>query len=148
MADHRAEQIVSAVVANVTGLTTTATRVYRGRVYPMQESEFPGLCVYLGDDSPSVPRQNVAFIDSDLTVNIDAYVKSSSAQIDSLLMTIRKEVTIALMASRSQGLSFVHDTEEGQTSEPQLNGEGDKPVAVLRMPWMFRYRRSVTDPSA
>lgn len=148
MADHRAEQIVARTVVTVTGLTTTGSRAYRGRAYPLQTANLPGLCVFQGPDRPQSDTSSYGFIDSDLTVYIDIYVKTVTSQVDTLLNQIRKELVIALSASYTQGLSFVIDTVEGDADEPDLNGESDQPVARLRTSWVFRYRRSRTDPSA
>lgn len=147
MADHRAEQIVVDVITTLTGLTTTGTNVFRGRVYPLQTANLPGLCVFQGPDRPQ-ETSSYTHIDSDLTVYVDIYVKSSTAQVDTLLNQIRKEVVIALSASYTQGLSFVIDTVEGDADEPDLNGDSDQPAARLRTSWVFRYRRSRSDPSA
>lgn len=148
MADHRAEQIVARTVVTVTGLTTTGMRVYRGRVYPLQTANLPGLCVFQGQDRPQSDTSSYNFIDSDLTVYIDIYVKSAASQVDTLLNQIRKELVIALSANYTQGLSFVIDTVEGDADEPDLNGDSDQPTARLRTSWIFRYRRSRSDPSA
>ena len=147
MADHRAEQIIAAVVTKATGLTTTGTRVFRGRVYPLQETDLPALTVYLGSDKPNEETSSYSFIDSNLTISIDAHVKST-AQVDTTLNEIRKQVTFALQADITQGLAFVIDTVEGDASEPELTGEGDKPIARMRMDWTIRYRRSRKDASA
>lgn len=148
MADHRAEQIADAVVTKVTSLATTGANVFRGRVHEIPDTSLPALCVYVGTD---VPRSDGAsssfrFIDGDLTVLIEAVAKASSG-VDSTLIQIRKEVTVALAADVTQGLSFVMNTDEGPASI-DLNGDGDKPVGRMRMDWTFRYRRSRTDPSA
>lgn len=148
MADHRAEQIADAVVAKLTGLVTTGASCFRARVHELPDTSLPALCVYVGTDVPRPDggSSSFAFIDGDLTVLVEAVVKASS-DVDSALLQIRKEVTIALQADVTQGLSFVMDTQEGAASI-DLNGDGDKPVGRLRMDWTFRYRRSRTDPSA
>lgn len=144
---HRAESIIDTVKTRVTGLTTTGSNVFRGRVYPAQASELPGLWLYLGPDEPQADYSQ-DLIDSLLTVHIEAAVKSPTAQIDTELNKIREEVTIALQADYTQGLAYVIDTLEGEVAEPELSGEGEQPVGVLRMTWQFLYRRSRTDPGA
>jgi hypothetical protein len=146
VADHRAEQIVVAVLAKVTGLTTTGTRVFRGRVYPLQDTEEPALCVFMGADTP-IAMLSQSLIDGELEVVITAVVKTSATQIDTLLNQIRKEVTIALQADYTQGLTFLHDSMEGEAARPELSGEADKPTASQQLNWKFHYRRSRTDPS-
>jgi len=147
MANHRAEDIVAAVVTKVTGLTTTGSRVFRGRVYPLQDTEEPALCVFLKSDNPDEPSNSFSILDSDLSISIQAYVKTSASQVDTVLNQIRKEVTIALQADNKQGLAYVIETFEGP-ADYAVRGEGDKPTAVLTMDWKFKYRRSRQDPSA
>lgn len=147
MADHRAEQIIDAVVTTLTGLTHTVDNVFRGRVHAVPEAKLPALCVYLGPDK-QIGQYSQAKIDSELTILVEALVKTADEQVDQLLNQIRKEVTVALQADYTQGLSFVLNTLEGDTDAPDLSGEGEKPSAALKMEWKFHYRRSRTDPSA
>lgn len=148
MADHRAEQIADAIVVKLTGLATTGANCFRGRVHELPDSSLPALCVYVGTDVPRSDggSSSYRYIDGDLTVMVEAVVKASIG-VDSTLIQIRKEVTIALQADVTQGLAFVMNTEEGAASI-DLNGDGDKPVGRMRMDWTLRYRRSRTDPSA
>ena len=147
MALLRAEQIVVAVLAKVTGLATTSTRVTRGRVYAHET--VPALTVAQGADSPVDTRTGSSvFLDSELDITITAHVKSSSAQVDTTLNQIRKEVHIALMADVTQGLAFVYLTDPRGASAPSLSGDSDKPTAVMDMTFTFRYRHSYTDASA
>lgn len=149
MADHRAEQIVQAVIGKVTGLTTTSTRVYRSRTADLQDSNLPALVVHLGPDVPASDGASSSFryIDGDLTIGIDAVVKETTDTLaEQKLNLIRKEVTIALMADYAQGLPFVLNTTEG-SAVPELE-RGDKVRGTMRMDFRVRYRRSRTDPSA
>lgn len=149
MADHRAEQIVQAVIGKVTGLTTTGARVYRSRTADLQDVNVPSLVVSLGPDTPSNAggSSSYRYIDGDLTVSIDAVVKETTDTLaEQKLNLIRKEVTIALMADYTQGLSFVMNTTEGQ-AVPDLE-RADKVRGTMRMDFTFHYRRSRTDPSA
>jgi len=142
---HRAESILSAVVTKVTGLVTTGARVHRGRVYAL--TAFPALSVYQGEDKV-IGQYSQAKYDCELTVFVEAVVKTSSSQVDTVLNTIREEVVEALQADYTQGLTYVLNTIEGDSSAPELSGEGDQPSAALRMEWKFHYRRSRTDPGA
>ncbi len=146
MADHKAEQILSAVITKVTSLTTTGTNVFRGRVYAVPDTNLPALCVFMGQDQ-IVGQWSHTHVDSELTIHIDVKVKESTAQLDTKLNLIRKEISIALQADITQGLLFVQDTQEGAAAEPDLSGEADKPIASQRLEWIFRYRRNRLDPS-
>jgi len=147
MALLRAEQIVVAVLAKVTGLTTTGTRVVRGRVYAVEAT--PALTLKQGTDVPVDARTGSSvYTDSELDIIITAHVKSSSTQVDTLLNLIRKEIHIALMADVTQGLSFVYLTEPKGAAEPTTSGDADKPTATMDLTYAFRYRHSFTDASA
>lgn len=142
MADHRAENIIAAVVTAVTGLTTTGARVYRGRRYELDVDASPSLCVYLGPDLPlSGPGDSpLAYQDSELTVYIEGVVKNSTTAVATTLNQIRHEVAVALNADHTQGLAYVHNTTEGETLL-DIGVETDKPVGRMRTAWLFLYRR-------
>jgi len=147
MALLRAEQIVVAVLAQVTGLTTTGARVHRGRVYALET--VPALTLAQGADNPVDTRTGSStFLDSELDIVITAHVKSSSTQVDTTLNLIRKEVHAALMDDVTQGLSFVYMTIPKGATEPRLAGDAEKPTAAMDMLFTFRYRHNYTDASA
>lgn len=142
---HRAESIMQAVVAKVTGLSTTGSNVTRGRVHAADT--LPALSVYQGDDRV-VSEYSHALYDCELTVFIEALAKTSSAQIETALNQIREEITIALQTDYTQGLGYVLNTAEGDSAAPELSGEGEEPSGMLRMEWRILYRRSRTNPGA
>ncbi len=149
MADHYREQILDALVTTVTGLTTTGTKVKRGRVYPLSNTDKNALSVYQGSDQRlNDDDQPWSVEDWELTLFIDIHVKNRSTQIDQQCNLIEKEIEIALKADTKLGLSFAYDLTHIQTNEPDLSGEGDKPTARVRTEWSIKYRRSSTDPSA
>lgn len=146
---HRAEQIIAAVVANVTGLTTTTTNVNRGRSTPQDAATTDWLDVYLGsDESVTDDDKNWSVTDSELTIFIDINCKTNSSQIDTRLNLIRSEITVALWDDYQQGLSFITEMTEGQADQPDINGETGKKTATMRTTWLFKYRRSTTNPDA
>lgn len=148
MALNRAENILATVVTTLTGLTTTGSYVYRGRTYELPDTTTEALLVYLGPDNPRSDggSSSWTFIDSDLTINVEAVVKSSSDQVDTVLNLIRHEVQQALYADYTQGLSYVINTTEGPAI-PDLSGETDQMVGRLRMEWAFQYRRYRITPT-
>lgn len=150
MADLRAEQIVAAFVTKLTSLATTGANVFRGRVHPVPDNKLPAILVYLGPDVPmhdDGASSSFQYLDSRLTIFVEALSKTSAAQVDTQLNQIRKEAIIALRADHTQGLAFVIDSLEGP-AEPDLKGDGDKPTGSLRMEWTVLYRRSRADGSA
>jgi len=151
VADHRREQILDAIVSQLTGLTTTSTRVFRGRAYPLADTDLPAILIYQGEDNPTSENSSEAvyqFIDSTLTVAIEACAMSTSTVVDQILNQIDKEAWIALMSTLNLGLSFVHYHSPIGAQEPRLSGEGERPIGCLRRNWTVYYRSSRTDPSA
>jgi hypothetical protein len=146
---HRAELIAAKVAADLIGLDATGENVFRGRPTnrPLPESQLPALFVYLG---PDVKQREYSqeLIDSVLTINVTAVVKAGAAQIDSLLLAIREQVAIRLQSEYQQALAFVINTDEGDADEPEISGDGDQPVGVMKMAWHFLYRRNRTNPGA
>ena len=59
---------------------------------------------------------------------------------------IRSEITVALLADNSQGLSFVHDTEEIDLLPAERGFDSEKPTVRQRMNWKIMYRRNITTP--
>lgn len=149
MADHLREQILDAIVAKLTGLTTTTTNVDRLRLYPHDSAKLPSLNILQADED-IIEDSPHDYVDRELTVNIEIRVKSSSTQLDQTLNQISKEVTIALAADITQGVTGLINTTEVGTSEPELadNEETNKPTALMIMTWLFYYRTTRGDPSA
>lgn len=143
MADHRAEQVVTALVTQITGLPTTTKNVFRGRVYPIAKEEMPGLLVYSTKDE--LVSQMLTLGDFTLTVVIEAHCRDAVTGIETILNKIRKEVTVAIRALPTLGLSFVFDS-VAKTETLELT-DGDVPGGIVRMEWEVLYRRSINDPS-
>lgn len=145
---HRAEQILSAIESNLTGLATTGANVFRGRVYTLDDSEVPAITIYQGSDDPlgEYGPSNVAFLDSELQIKVTAHVKTS-AKAETELNQIRREVHIALMNDYQQGLpDIVLTTFPLGASAPLLLGDGETPTALMDMHWAVHYRSSIDDP--
>lgn len=145
MADHKAEQIMVAALAAVTGLATTGTQVYRGRVNPLSETVSNALSLYQGADTKEGEDYPTSI--RLLSIYIDIHTKSPTEQVETRLNQISKEVSIAMLATRGLGLGFVIDVEEVGSDEPELSGDADQPDAKQRMTWHIEYRRMTNDPS-
>jgi len=147
MADHRAEQILAAVQAAVTGLATTGANVDRGRDAEIPEASTPALRVYMGGDDIGDPWAQ-ALLDSELEVGVMAKVFDSATNVETLLNRIRKEVNVAIEADYTLGLSFVQIVNELGASKPLISEALAKPAATIDFYYRVRYRRSRGDPSA
>jgi hypothetical protein len=149
MADHLREQILDAIVTKLTGLATTGANVDRLRVYAHDPADLPSLNIKQGDEE-IIEDGVYDYVDRELTVNIEIREQSSSVQLDQTLNLISKEVTIALAADITQGITGLINSSEVGTSEPEpADGEEtNKPTALMIMTWLFYYRTTRADPSA
>ncbi|MFP4560987.1 MAG: hypothetical protein ACLFQ3_06645 [Thiohalorhabdus sp.] len=150
MADHRREQILDAIEGLVTDLATTGSNVWRGLDFVLPDTYLPGLVIFQGDDEPADDDggSGMTLVDSWLTVRLKACAKDTSEETaEETLNRIFLEVTQALAADYTLGLDFVIDSEEGPTTEPDRDSEGERPVRAAALTWRVKYRRSRTDPS-
>lgn len=141
---HVRQQIRERIATNVTGLTTTASRVFQSRVYNLQSTELPGLLVY----TTSEQSERDTFISTNglnrvVDVVVEGYAKASS-NLDDSLDTISAEVEQALAAdptcnSLSKDLALA-------STEIEYTGEGDQPTGMVRMTFSVVYRTNATAP--
>jgi hypothetical protein len=129
MANHLRRQIRERIMTDVTGLSTTGSNVFEGRVYPVEESKLPCLLVYDSEEeidavtlSPAGTRTMLAI----LTVTIEGYAQGGDgATVLDTLAGIQKEVQIA-MAGDININSLAGDSVP-ISADISLSGEGSKP---------------------
>jgi len=131
MADHLRKQIRAAVVASgvLGNLTTTSTRVANSPVYDL--TDLPALRISTPAEAMEIESLGASRIRRHtLTLAVEACVKANSSYVDTVDL-ICKEVQIALDASNTLGglCKWI----EPKSFEQQLEGEGDKAIAVGRM---------------
>jgi hypothetical protein len=128
MANHVRRQIRDAAVTALTGLTTTGTRVYDSRVYPMQDANLPGLRIFTNNETVEISSLGVGrLLDRQLELVVEACVKENDS-FDNTVDLIIKEVETAL-ASGLTGAKYV----QLKQIEIEMAGDGEKPVAMARM---------------
>jgi hypothetical protein len=144
MADkHVKAQIRDSAVAAVTGLTTTGTRVYSGRVWPMTSGTMPGLCVYTGDERGVEEDESANILVKEMDIVIDGYVSGSS--IDDVADNVQLEVETALYGTRTgtdenpryfggKALELIY-----KSSGKKYDGEASTPFMIIRMIYAVRY---------
>ena len=144
---HRAEIIMQAVTAKISGLATTGENVFRGRAGPddLQAGELPALLVWQGEDDIVSDLMHGEVV-SRLTVTIEAQARAAATQIDTVLNAIREEVTVALAADVSIGLGFVHDLAEDGADAPEIDA-GNAVAGRLAMNWVVTYQRNRANPA-
>lgn len=136
MANHLHKQIRDALVTALTGLATTGSRVFANRLRPMQDTDLPGLRIYLDDeDAEGLLIHSPEMYDRKLTLVVEGVAKATAA-LDDTLDQISKEVEIALAA----GLTVAGRSLEVFYTGMQITDEQlDKPVGVKRMSFSLTY---------
>jgi hypothetical protein len=144
MADHIRQQIRERIATTLTGLTTTGSNVYQSRIYPMQDSNIPGLLVYsTSEDSDIDVMGSTGTLNRLLNVSVEGYVKSTS-EFDDKIDDICKEVETAMAGDQTiNGLaknSFLSST------EINYSGEGEQPIGVVTLNYVVQYRTATNAP--
>lgn len=124
---HVRQSIRENVETTLTGLTTTGSRVYASRVFPLAADKLPGLAIYSSDESTEyvttgLPRTQLRT----LSINVEAYVRGTSNYDDSL-DTICSEIEAALYTDGTRG-GYAKDTKI-TAMDSEFSGDGDQPVA-------------------
>jgi len=144
MADHVNKQVRDAVIARVTGLTTTGARVHSYRVNPLDSiTELPALIVRtISDTAVEAFVYQGRVYERQIEVLITAYA-AATADLDDALDLIRKEVEQAI--GETLGVS-------GETLVPVYTGsetgmtEGEQPAGELQMRYRVQVRHLAAVP--
>lgn len=144
MADHVREQIRARIITNVTGLTTTGSRVFDSRIYPVEKTELPGLLVFtVSEESEPVRIGPNRLLERNLALIVQGYCESNS-DFDGIIDNICKEVEIALASDRTvNGLAkdlYIQGT------EISFDGSGNKPVGYVTMNFFVQYFTDAQSP--
>jgi len=140
---HVRQQIRDDIVTTLTGLTTTGSNVFRSRIFPLEETNLPALCIYTKSeaseyDTIGLPRS----VNRILDVAVEAYVKGVS-NYDNTLDTIAVEVEEAIAADITLG-NLAKDAQI-TAFEADFAGDGEQPVAVGRFTITVEYRTVEND---
>lgn len=141
---HVRKQIREAIVTRLTGLNTTASRVYESRVYPMGSAKLPGLIVYTKSEAsePDTLGQSSRGMMRQLTAVIEGYMKGT-ANVDDTADQIALEVEESIATDPTfSGLSkdaFL------STTDVLFNADGEQVAAVVRLTFSIVYRTTAGD---
>jgi len=144
MANHIRQQIRERIATDLTGLTTTASRVYQSRVYPLAENNLPGLIIYTKEES-SVPMGMGAnrLLERLLVVRVQAFCEAVS-NFDDTVDTICKEVETALANDKNLN-NLAKDTFLSST-EIEFDSTGSQPVGYVSMEFTVNYETLDNSP--
>ena len=135
---HVRQQIRDKFVELVAGLSTTGSRVFKSRLYPLHDDNLPGLCVSTGPEENAREEEDAAETVQrrSLEVLVDARAKVTSG-LDDVLDTILSEVETAVFADRVLGgLVASLDLE---AIEPEILAEQEQPVGSLLIIFRVTY---------
>ena len=140
---HVRKQIRDAVATTVTGLTTTSTRVYKGRFYPISGDKLPALCVYtLGETSLTNVMGSSRGTDRELELVVEAYARSKTT-VEDTLDQIAVEVEEAMAADTFIG-GLAKDVVYS-SMEVDADADPEQTVAVARFNYTVTYRVAEDD---
>jgi hypothetical protein len=144
MADHVNKQVRDAVIARLTGLTTTGARVHEYLVNPIDSiTDLPALNIVTASDSAvSVVVHAPKVYERTVSVTISAYASGNSG-LAGLLDLIRKEVELALGAAITIGAITLDVTY--QDSETDIT-EGERQAGELKMQYNVVVMHTATAP--
>jgi hypothetical protein len=144
MANHLRRQIREQVASTVGSLTTTGSRVYQSRVYPLAAANLPGLLIYTTSETSTVDQMgSQPQLARFLNLVIEGYAKGASS-VDDTLDGIAKEVEIAMAADTTINSLAVDSNLE--TTDVSFSGEGEQPVGVITMNYLVQYRTTNDAP--
>lgn len=142
MANHVRKQIRAAAVTALSGLTTTGSRVYDSRVYPMQDKEVPGLRIDTNSESIAVDTVAGSILERTLELIVQACVKQNTTYNDTI-DTIIKEVEVAVSNNQTMGGAKAVLL---KSIDVALSGESEKPIAVATLTFDVPYYTAQSAP--
>lgn len=141
---HARQQLRERVATDVTGLTTTGSRVYQSRIYNLEKTDLPCLLVYSkNEDSERDTFKGTNGLARNLSIVIEGYQKGAS-DLDDSLDTIAEEVEAALGADPT--LNGLAKDSSIVSTDIEYTGDGETPIGLVRMTFNVNYRTTTTAP--
>lgn len=132
MADHIDKQIRDAANTKLTNLTTTETRVFKSRVYPLQEGDLPALRIYV--DSSDLLDDGIGGANRAIERHVRLVVEfcdKATASYDDASDASKKEIEVAL--GNDNTLTGLVNAINLRRIETERDGDGDQVVIVTRL---------------
>ena len=143
MAFHVRRQIREALVAAVTGLPTTGSRVFASRIYPLEAADLPCLTVLtLSEASTIISMSPSVMLERRVTFEVSAHAQGLSG-VDDALDQMCKEVEVALASPALAGLS---NAVALTATEFALDGSAEQPVGRAAMRYEVTYYTAENAP--
>lgn len=141
---HVRQQIRERAATTLTGLSTTGSKIYQSRVYPLGAENLPGLLIYTkSEGSEVVTMSGTRTLLRNLSLVVEGYAKAVS-NYDDTVDTIAKEVETAL--GNDVTLNGLAKNSYLESTEIEYDGEGEKPLAVVSMTYVIEYMTKENTP--
>lgn len=127
---HAHTLIRAAAVTALTGLTTSAARVYGNRQYPLADANLPGLRVFLNDENVETETIHAPAEQSRTVQLVVECCAKSNASLDTTCDTMQEEVEIAIAAGFTAGSKSLTPNLIGSRYDFE---EGSTPVGMKRL---------------
>ena len=136
---HYRQQIREQVATTLTGLDTTGNNVFQSRIYNIEESKLPCICIYtVSETSEPISMSPPRSIEKVLDLVVEIYVKGLNSSSD--LETVLKEVKEKMFTDRL--INNLAKDSYLPTQELTYNGEGDKNIAVGVLTYQVFYHHT------
>ena len=130
MANHVHTQIRAALVAALTGLTTSGARVYPNRLYALDAADLPGLRVFTDSEEITAESIHHPHVQARrLRLVVEACARANDA-LDATIDQMAKEIEIALAGPLTVGTATLHPILTGIQYDDEAAGV---PVGVKRL---------------
>lgn len=148
--DHRRKQIRDAVLAKVTGLATTAGRVFAGRTLPLTDAYDPTLLIYARTERARFGAMGGSgrLMERQVRVAVHGKVALAATDPEDTLDQIALEVERAMMADETLGGLVVSLV----LSETELDAAGpddgsNRRRGDIRLTYDIEYSSAADDPA-
>jgi hypothetical protein len=149
MALHVRTQLRQAVVALLTGLPTTADRVYRGRLRPLAADHAPSLLVYTGDEDIAITEQGQPAVQGrPVELMIEGRANSTdSAALEDLLDVITAEVEAAVFENDAWSFNGLASHTVLVKTRTRIEAKGDVLNGGIRLEFRVTYSTAEGRPT-
>jgi uncharacterized Rossmann fold enzyme len=150
MANHVRQQIRESIAVALTGLTTTADRVYQSRLLPFQDDELPALVISTNTEKIDSLSVNFNPVLERSLVVVVAVVAKATSNIDDVLDGSIKEVEQVLNSSiEANTLNGLVKDIVLTDIDIEMNATSEKPIgqALLSFTASYYTQASVPDVS-
>ena len=140
---HARQTIRDAITTVCSGLTTTGTKVYSSRVFPMADANLPGLIVYTSNEEIDEEEGKLAkYQHRNFSLVVEGYAKVTSG-LDDKLDDIASEVETAIFGATISNI-FALDL---VSTEIELSDGLETEVGKIILTFQVQYLTSEGSPN-